>query len=87
MEYFLRRIEKNNPKLRSFNNAALFWCELGSEVGFNEIQSFFTSLKAQKVDNPGALEKFKKVLRLYMEGEDFEGWFEQYAEDLIINKE
>ena len=87
MEYFLIRIEKNNPKLNSFNNAGLFWYELGSRIGFDNIQFFFNSLKDQKVDNPGAVGKFKEVLREYLEIEKIEGWFEKYAENLIINKE
>jgi len=87
MEYFLNRIEKNNPKLNSFNNAGLFWYELGSGIGFDNIQFFFNSLKDQKVDNLGAAGKFKEVLKEYLEVEKIEEWFEKYAENLIINKE
>ena len=87
MDYFLQRIEKNNPKLQSFNNSGLFWDELGNEIGFSNIHMFFNSIEAQKVDNPGATGKFIDVLKLYLEGRDVEGWFEQYAEDLIINLE
>lgn len=87
MDYFLKRIEKNNPKFQSFNNSGLFWDELGNEIGFSNIYMFFNSIEAQKVDNPGALGKFIDVLKLYLEGRDVEGWFEQYAEDLIINLE
>jgi len=87
MDYFRNRIEKNNPKLQSFNKTGLFWYELGSGIGFNNIHTFFSSVKAKKVDNPGARGKFKEVLKEYMEVENFEGWFGQYAEDLIINKE
>jgi hypothetical protein len=57
MEFFIHRIEKDNPKLLSFNKAGLFWYELGNEIGFSRIFSFFESIESQKVDNPGAKEK------------------------------
>lgn len=87
MDYFLKRIKTNNPKLQSFNKAGLFWFELGSEIGFSNIQLFFNSIEGERVDNPGAKKKFAQVLEGYMEKQDFEAWFDQYAEVLIINKE
>lgn len=83
MDYFLKRIEKNNPELQSFNNSGLFWYELGNEIGFSNIHMFFNSIEAHKVDNPGAMNKFIDVLKLYLEGRDVEAWFEQYAKNLI----
>ncbi len=87
MEYFLSRIEKRNPKLQSFNNAGLFWFELGSEIGFNNIQKFFNSVKDEKVDNPNAEGKFVEVLEGYMAKPDVNSWFNQYSEDLIDSME
>jgi len=87
MEYFHNRLEEDNPKLQSFNNASQFWYDLGSEIGFNNIQLFFDTIKTDKVDNPGAREKFNKVLEEYLKKQDIEGWFEQFVDDLIINKE
>ena len=87
MKYFLGRIENNNPELQGFNNAGLFWYELGSELGFSNIPKFFNSLKEEKVDNPGAKEKFAKILEGYMAKQDNQNWFDQYSGDLIITIE
>jgi hypothetical protein len=87
MEYFLNRIEENNPELQNFNHAGQFWNKLGSGIGFSNIQSFFYALKEKKVDNPGAMDKFTKVLEGYMEEQDIQVWFVPYADDLIISIE
>ena len=87
MDFFFKRIAKNNTELQSFNNSGLFWNDLGNEIGFSNIYSFFNSIEAQKVDNPGAKKKFMDVLKLYLERRDLELWFDQYPEDLIIDLE
>jgi len=85
MEYFLGRIEIGNPKLQSFNNAGQFWYEIGSEIGFNNINILFSSVRDEKVDNPGAKGKFEKVLEKHMAKPDVQDWFNQYSGDLIID--
>ena len=87
IEYLIARIEKNSPKLQSFNNASLFWYELGAELGFSNIQKLFSAINEEKVDNPGALDKFANVLERYLEKPNFQEWFDQYSGALIISKE
>ena len=86
MEYFRKRLEENNPQLQSFNNAGRFWSEHGSEIGFNNIPGFFKSIKEENVENPGAKEKYLKVVKGYIDKQDVDVWFEQYADNLIINE-
>jgi len=87
MEYFINRIERNNPKLLSFNSACQYWHQLSMAIGFNNFNSLFEAIKIQKVNNPGAKSKYEGVLRGFIEDRDVEEWFSQYAEYLIINEE
>lgn len=86
-EFFLKRLEKDNPDLRSFNQACLFWYEFGEIVGFSNICRFFDSINSQKVDNPEAKGKFTNVLKDYVDQNEVDEWKEKYADNLIINKE
>ena len=86
MEHFLQRIEKDHPKLLSFNKAGLFWYELGKKIGFSQFFRFFESINSQKVDNPGAKGKFAEVLSDYLDSEAMEDWYLHYADYLILNK-
>jgi hypothetical protein len=87
MDYFGKRIKEDIPELQSFNHAGKFWFELGFWIGFNHFPKFFNDIKKYKVDNPDAERKFAEVVELYDTGQHPEGWFEEYAEDLIINQE
>ncbi len=87
IEFLLKRIEKDNPKLQSFNQACSFWYELGDTIGFSNINRFFESINSQKVDNPGAKGKFAGVLKDYLDNNEVDEWCRQYADHLIINEE
>ena len=87
IEFFLKRLETDNPELQSFNRACSFWYELGDTIGFSNISRFFESIKSQKVDNPGAKGKFAGVLGDYLDSDEVDEWKVKYADYLIINKE
>lgn len=87
LEFFLKRLETDNPDLQSFNQACSFWYELGETIGFSRISRFFESINWQKVDNPEAMEKFAGVLRDYLDNSEVDEWKVKYADNLIINKE
>ncbi len=84
--FLLERLETDNPDLQNFNQACSFWYELGDSIGFSNLSRFFKSINSQKVDNPGAKEKFAAVLRDYLEKDQVDEWNFKYAEYLIINK-
>lgn len=86
MEYLIQRIEKNDPKLQSFNKASLFWHELNLAIGFNNLHGFFEEVNIQKVNNPNAKEKYLEVLSGYLQKSELEEWFQQYADYLILNE-
>lgn len=86
IEFLIHRIEKDNPKLMSFNKSSLYWYDLNSKVGFRNINDFFAEINKQKVNNPNAKEKYVKILTLFIQENDLEEWFNKYAEYLILDK-
>lgn len=86
MDFFLQRIENDNPKLQSFNKSALFWYELNLKLGFRNIPGFFEEIKKKRVRNPDAKQKFLDVLEEYIGEDDLPTWFNEYADYLILDK-
>lgn len=86
MEFFLQRIERDNPELLSFNKSSLFWYELNSKLEFRNMPEFFEKIKNKRVRNPDAKQKYLDVLKASLGEDDITAWFNDYADYLILDK-
>ncbi len=83
-DYMKKRIERNDSALIDMNKSYLFWMDLNSKIGFENINSFFKSIDEEKVRNPNAKDKYLNVLKMFINNINVEQWFNEYAEYLII---
>lgn len=88
-DFLIKRLhqDKDKGELEGFNYSCLFWYELNEKIGFDNFSKFFNELAKQKVKNPDAKGKYLKVLTSFIDDNELSGWYNKYANYIILNTE